>query len=361
MAKGSEFFEKSKHTIVWTVLYVLFMWVVLRYLFNFNMFSLAHWTKMLHVQLHGFAGFVFGVLVLAAVPLYVATVVLTARNKGIPIKIPLPNCLTEKPKQVQEPEPEPIVSEQEILPELPHGVPAEMRETFMRAKKNYGSHQRSVFNRPMHFDDSPVAATVVRTPENIAQPVDVPKSMPSTPVPTIADAITEIPSDTVPTLPIPTDFDVSVDDSSNSDIPVFSDIKFDDDIEDEKLDEKDTVAENVKENSVQKMINDAGYETKLQGNLILVNNCAVAVHDEDDFWVADEIDWFAAGRQKPSPIVELKKAKEEQGLNPILYIVNNNIMDYDKLVETWRKDGITIATNNDELIESIKADKKVSD
>ena len=357
MAKVAEFLETSKRTFVWTACYVLFMWLVLRYLFNFDMFSFAHWAKVMHVQLHGFAGLVFGVLVLAAVPLYVAMTVLTVRNKEIPIKIPLPKCLTEKPK-VEEPESKPIVSEQEPLPELPHGVPAEMRETFMRAHKNYATRQRSVFNRPMHFDDSPVAATVVRATENVAQPVDVPKPVSPTIVPTIADERTEAPDDTVPTLPIPTDFDVSVDDSSSSDIPVFSDIKFDDDIDDEEQNEKDTTTENVKENSVQKFIADAGHETKLQGNLILVNNCAIAVHDEDDFWVADEIDWFAAGRQKPSPIVELKKVKEEQGLNPILYIVNNNIMDYDKLVETWRKDGITIITTPEDLLKEIQNSPK---
>ena len=98
--------------IVWTVFYTLVMWAVLFGLFNFDMFSAADLAKLARVELHGFAGLVFGILVLAAIPLYVATTVLTVRNKAVPIKIPLPNCFTP-PEPVPEPEPTPIVVEQE--------------------------------------------------------------------------------------------------------------------------------------------------------------------------------------------------------------------------------------------------------
>ena len=148
MSDKKKSFANFWRAVAWTGIYVFVMWAILRGLFNFNMFSVAHLTKLLHLQLHGFAGAVFGILVLAAVPLYVATTVLTVRNKEMPVKLPLPKCLTEA-KPAPKPEPVvPVVTARETLPPVRAGVPMEMRETFMRAQKNYGARQMSVFNRP---------------------------------------------------------------------------------------------------------------------------------------------------------------------------------------------------------------------
>ena len=102
MAGNKIFSSESGRAVAWTVLYVVFMWVILYYLFNFNMFSIAHWVRLARVELHGFPGLVFGVLILAAVPMYIATIVLTMRNKSMPIKIPLPKCF-DAPTKVAEP------------------------------------------------------------------------------------------------------------------------------------------------------------------------------------------------------------------------------------------------------------------
>jgi len=317
-------FANFWRAVAWTVIYILLMWGVLRGLFNFDMFSVIHWTKLWSLELHGFAGLVFGILILAAVPLYVATIVLTVRTKTLPITIPLPKCLTEKPP-VKEPEPVvPLVVEQETLPPLPDGVPAEMRETFLRAKKNYGARQMSVFNRP---NTVPGVST-----QSAGQPV-------------FEFVGTENAQDvgSYQGMPIPTDFDI---DSSTdtSDVPVFSDIKFDDDMQDTETQDENPIDE------ICAWLCNAGLDAKRVDDLIFANGFVIAVHDDDDFWVPDELDWFAAGKQKPSPIVALKKANVEQNLKPVLYFGMANIMDIDKNSADWTADGIIIVKDKQDLL-----------
>jgi hypothetical protein len=325
MAIEKVFFSKHWHVITWTFCYVLVMWLVLRGLFNFNMFSAAHLSRLARVELHGFAGLVFGILILAAVPLYIATTVLVARNKSVPFRIPLPKCFAPLPEPEPEPAPTPVVVEQEVLPELPAGVPAEMRESFMRARKNYGVRQMSVFNRPGIAPIQP--GTVPPNTDNVIATANT----------TVSDTVSESTS-----FPIPDDFDIDTPDNV-SDVPVFSDINFDTDDNDENSD-----------SDLQKYLTDSGIEFKTSGNLIIANNFAIAVHDDDDFWVPDDIDWFAAGRQKPSPIVELLHARENDKNVPVFLVTSDNIIDFEQNVQKWRNDGITIVTNCDELLNVIK-------
>lgn len=350
MADAKDFYKKWRHVLVWTACYIFVMWLILRGLFNFNMFSAAHWLKMLHVELHGFPGFVFGIMILAAVPLYIATTVFVCRTQETPVKIHLPKCLAEKPKKPEPEKPKPVVTEQEVLVDLPKGVPAEMREIFMRAHKNYGVRQMSVFNRPSKFDNSPIATTS--------------KDVPAEPVPVVAPSSNSAPVETQksapentsenPEFPIPTDFDTPP--AKDFDVPVFSDINFGDDTDDDDTPDNDA---NVPEyTNLRDIISGAGHSTEIVGNLIVVNNCAVAVHSDSDFWVADELDWFASGRQKPSPIVELKKIAQEKGVTPILYLGETNIMDFDKVSNEWKQAGVTVVTNQDELLKLIQDSKK---
>ncbi len=337
MADKKKSFANFWRAVAWTGIYLFVMWAILRGLFNFNIFSMAHLNKLLHLQLHGFAGAVFGILVLAAVPLYVATTVLTVRNKEMPVKLPLPKCLTEK---LPEPKPEPVipvVTEKESLPPLRSGVPAEMRETFMRAQKNYGARQMSVFNRQIAPVNS--GASVGR-----AEPV----------APLVAEPITESVGMTKTEglasyggMPIPTDFDMDAPAVADTDVPVFADINFDDD---------NAPAD---ENPIEKMLNwlrGAGIDAKIADDLIVANGCAIAVHDDNDFWVPDEIDWFAAGKQKSSPIVALHAAQSEQKLRPILYLATDSIMDLDKKSAEWIADGIMIVTDKDDLLNVLRAE-----
>lgn len=346
-----DFFKKWRLAIAWTVGYAVVMWAVLRGLFNFNMLSLSHWEKLSRVELHGFPGFVFAILLLAAVPLYVATVVLTVRKNEVPVKIPVPKCFIKPPKPEPAP-PKPIVTPGEVLEDLPAGVPAEMREIFVRAHKNKSVRQMSVFNRPSKFDDSPVATTVKA--ESAPAPMMAATSTTVTPTPVVqtphaAESVSDVESD----FPIPTDFDIPA--QKDYDVPVFSDIKFDDDDEEDDGAEE---SENAEYATIKDIISGAGHNPEIVGNLIVVNDCAIAVHADDDFWVADELDWFASGRQKPSPIAELNKIATEKGLKPILYLGQANIMDFDKVSEQWRTEGIQIVTSVDELLKLIQNDSE---
>ncbi|MBP5485964.1 MAG: hypothetical protein J6Y07_04655 [Alphaproteobacteria bacterium] len=338
--------------VAWTGVYVFIMWAVLRGLFNFNMFSVAHLTKLGHLQLHGFAGAVFGILVLAAVPLYVATTVLAIRTKTMPIKIPLPKCFTETPPA---PAPEPVVPvvvEQEILPSLPAGVPAEMRENFMRAQKNYGSRQMSVFNRQNAKDKSEVS---IEQGEIIPKPV-----VETVSASTIEDVVPKAENAAPKTedvaaydgMPIPTDFDMDAPiDTADVDVPVFADINFDDD--------EDDSAKGEPESSLAKVcdwLRNNGIDASVDNDLIVANGYAVAVHDDEDFWVPDEIDWFAAGKQRPSPIVALKTAQKDKNLKPVLYLVTDSIMDLDKNSAEWNSDGIIVIKDKDEFLKLLRGE-----
>lgn len=321
--------------VAWTVFYAFLMWAILYYLFNFNMMSMAHWVRLRSVELHGFPGLVFGVLILAAVPLYIATTVLTMRNKSVPIKVPLPKCFEPVPKKTEEPAPAPIVTEQETLPELRPGVPAEMRESFMRARKNYGVRQMSIFNRPMTMGAESAAAAPTATPAVTPEMAMVP--------------VTDDVADTA--FPIPTDFDVEPSNDSDYGVPVFSDLNFDDEVA------ADSVAASMIDDLCE-FLNGAGH-TAVRGDndLITVDNFVIAVHDDEDFWVADDTDWFASGRQKPSPIAALNAAcAANSALHPILYLGAHNIMDSQEMFEKWRAAGIEIITDRDELMNRIKSE-----
>ena len=341
MGSIDKFFEKYWRAIAWTACYVLIVWAVLWGLFNFNLFSVAHLSKLARIELHGFAGLVFGLLILAAVPLYVATTVLTVRNKSVPFHIPLPKCFAPLPEPEPEPAPEPIVTEQEVLPELPHGVPAEMRESFMRARKNYGARQMSVFNRPGGAQIKPNAAI---TPPTKPQPDFVDNGVAPNGDVSVSGGIVDTGD-----FPVPTDFDIDAVDT-NSDVPVFSDINFDDD----KNKDVEIQCPDTNDSDLYQFLADAGVESVADGNLIIVNNFAIAVHDDNDFWVPDDIDWFAAGQQKPSPVAELVRARDENKYVPVFLIERNDIMDFESNVQKWRDDGITVVTNRAELLDVVK-------
>lgn len=350
MKKLFDSFVANWRAVVWSVLYVAVMWAVLRGLFGFNMFSSAHWARMANIQLHGFAGLVFGLMVLAAVPLYIATTVLTVRNKAVPINIPLPNCFTPPPPEPQEqPVRPPVVTAREPLPELPHGVPQEMREVFMRAKKNYGARQMSAFNK------TPMADFAPTMPQPLSQ--DVPQTgseqirasgQGATVAPPVSTDVSDTVQDTNVGLPIPDSFDFAP--SNDDDIPVFSDITFDDDDEIAETPSNDDAPDAQSE--LCELLSDAGIDVELRDDLIVANGFAIATHADSDFWVADELDWFAAGKRKPSPIVALTAVRDE--LKPVLYLGANNIMDLDTLSQQWRDSGIEVVSNLDELLKLIQ-------
>ena len=81
-ARIKDFYNSNKYAIWWTAGYVAACWAIMRYMFNFNIFSATRWNQLWHAHLYGFAGFVFGILILAMIPLYIATTIVIARTRA---------------------------------------------------------------------------------------------------------------------------------------------------------------------------------------------------------------------------------------------------------------------------------------
>jgi hypothetical protein len=76
---------------------------------------------------------------------------------------------------------------------------------------------------------------------------------------------------------------------------------------------------------------------------------AIAVHDDPDFWIADDGDWFATGKQKPSPANEAIAAAAACGGRAALYLAESNIMNLDALRREWESRGLRVISSLHEL------------
>jgi len=381
MKKVLEFLTLHKHAVIWTICYAFVLYMVLYCLFGFDLLVAKNWARLTHVELYSFPEIVFGMLVLAAIPLYIATTVVIVRNKECLFKFPKPNCLkpVEPVKEETKEESHVQNQEQEVI-EMPSRMPREMREGFIRAHNNMRMRQYSVFNKPVKESEEiadeqkneeiineiesekapaePVKSKV-KVPEVITQKKRVmPKSVKVETAPIVKDMESA--------LPLPESFEID-DETSVGEVhvPTFSDIKFYDDEEDddkkttpENADEKDGVTTENESDEYTDYFHDLGVTVERKDGLYLTDKFAIAVHDDDDFWVADEIDWFAPGKQKPSPITALLNAKKEQGLKPVLYLGCENIMDLDKLLPEWKKSGIKVVKKLPELSKLFVKPKK---
>ncbi len=336
MKKITDFIASRRAVIIWTVLYIAAMWCIFRVMFNFDIFSSHQWVHLYNAELRGFAGFTFGVMILAVVPLYVATAVITARNNAFMFTIPVPGVIKRiiemmtptpiAPKTAAAPaetEPAPSATTQnDATPALPDGLPTELRGAFLRARSGIGREQFSSFN--------------MRS-----------AGAPSETAPTAPD--TTAPGD----LPLPTDFDLGdgdtsiADDISNMTAPVFTEINFDDDADDTGTDVEMPLNE---DNPVLEYLGEKNIPVvAIDNDIIITDKFAIATHDDGAFWVADDTNWFASGKTKASPIVAVRAAADTHNVAPVMYIPHPNIMDFDKKREQWESDGIAIITNLDEL------------
>ena len=67
---------------------------------------------------------------------------------------------------------------------------------------------------------------------------------------------------------------------------------------------------------------------------------ATYIFDDPDFWVADdEEDWFATGKQIPSPIRILMESDADER---VLILKTNNIMNLENMIAEWEKKGIIV-------------------
>ena len=322
MNKILDFIKSHKYAIIWTLCYIATTWAILFFMFDFSIFSAPQWHRLMRAQLRGFPGFVFGILILAALPLYVATTTLIVRTKKPLITIPIPKIkipalfkhAPAEPASTPEPESEtPALGpdEADTPTELPPDMPAELRFAFIRARNNIGRVQTSAFNTPQQ-------TPVPNTPE----------------MPDIDDT----------SFPLPADFDIDTPTPDTDIMPTFTEINFDEpesntDIEFDTNDNSELI-EYLTENN-------KAYST--DDNIVITDTHAIITHSDPDFWVADTDNWFAAGRTCPSPIIAVQNAATKHNRTPIIYLATKNIMDIEKLIPEWQSAGITVITDLSEI------------
>lgn len=354
MQKLSEFFKHNHQAIKWTICYIVVMWAILQGMFNFCIFSYSDWNKLIHAELHGFAGFVFGILILAALPLYIATTVLVVRNDA-PLfkpdwsKIPfLPKLLklftptTDTPAEATtttaEPQPEPAA--QQPTPEpLPDGLPMEMRATFMRARHSATRPQVSSFDMS-HLN-------VGARPDEVAARHQKPEPvMEMAAQATASGTTTDLTDDA---LPLPADFDLPAPDEMTNTFdrpdtaPVFTEINFDD------TTPSTPTTQTADTEPVIKYLKSKSIDFKQDSDIIITPTLAIASHTSNDFWIADDDTWFATGVSRPSPVAAAINAAAAHGLRPVLYLGATNIMDLDARRAAWESAGVTVVTTPDDI------------
>lgn len=345
-----DFYSSNKYAVWWTAGYVAACWAIMHYMFNFNIFSATRWNQLWHAHLYGFAGFVFGILILAMIPLYIATTIVVARTRAplfnfkltIPewIKTFFKNAFIQTPmdepevapapesisESISEPVCEPVADATTPEPQsptpAPETIPAEMRVAYARARDNIARAQTSAFDLGHMTAPKAQVATI---------PDDEPSTSES--------------------MPIPTDFDIADTENVIGDTPIFTDIDFDDDDEtnDEGLPANDIQTPGDTNEAVIKYLTNASIPFEIIDDIVVTNKFAIASHTDSDFWVADTESWFAAGKIRKSPIASIQSIAAARNLEPVLYLGADNIMDIDELRTEWKSAGIRVISDLDEL------------
>lgn len=313
------FLTANKYAIIWSICYIFAMWAILDFMFGFSIFNGAQWHKLMRAQLHGFGGFVFGLLILSALPLYIATTTLIIRTKKplmtLPtLKIKLPKFFIE-PKQaapqiITEQKNDDTITNSPSEQKLPDELPPELYGTFLRARTTIGHNI-------------------------IIQPNSEPQSSPQT---------------NSDILPLPTDFDIQLDDipgfddTPNFSTPVFTDVNFNN-----TPPQNNSYDSNGINQDIIKHLNQNETTFTIIDDTIITDKYAIITHDDNDFWVTDNENWFATGKTRPSPIKSILKIAQEHNVTPVLYLASTNIMDLEQLIPEWQKNGIIIIRSADEI------------
>lgn len=366
-----EILTKHKHAIIWTACYITIMWCILQFLFNFDMFSVQQWIRVSHAHLHGFGGFVFGILTLAALPLYVATTTIIWRNQAPLITIPTPKLNKNAvANESVSSDTQTVVQKTERT--LPANLPPELSHQFIKLRKSsvnleqFSQYTEKNSQVVVSTDPSP---TQQKTPEVAVQPVPQP-------VPVMANVAIPSQATTQPqqnaqqsapsksfidpenkTLPLPDEFDFA-DDATDSqtfadinfgDMPKFTDIDFDNN-NDADNDADDSIGA-AEQQLVQYLCDKNITLQSVEESVIITDKFAIAIHDDPDFWIADEPDWFAQGKQKKSPITELQTIATSNNKKPIFWLAQTNIMDLENKTAQWEQDGIIVITDLNQIPE----------
>ena len=325
MKKILDFLKSNILLVRWTLGYFLFLAIILRFLFKFNVFSAYHWWKFAHATLHGFGGLVFGAIMYSAIPIYIASALIIYRKKTAIITLPFSDkikSLFEKIKTLlttttEQPAPAPEKAteenkEEDKTPEYPTDMPRELYIPYMRAKQNMHLNMTtSTFNQPAQKQSEPES----NEPQNE-----------SFPIPSDFDISDSLP----PSTPQPT-----------NDFPVFKDLDFDTPLEPAKPEKLS--------NSVTKYFDANGTEYETYQDFVATKKYVIYDHGDEDFWIMDDDTWFASKKQIKSPISDLLDLAKQNDLTPVLYLESQNIMDLDGTVEKFKSAGIRVVKKLEEL------------
>lgn len=290
-----------KQAMIWSLFYITSVFLILFLLFDFNILSKIDWTILINSRLQNFSGFVFGVLLLSIVPLYFATIYLIVKNKKTIFKI----FETKKETKIENDEIDTEIKTENDTPQIPEHIPIELHGAFLRIKRN------SVNNfSTFELKDLPNENTVSENTN-------------------------------LDNIPLPDNFDLTESefDPDSFDFPKFKEINFDDDKR--KPNENSEIIKLMMENNIDINIID--------DEIIVYKDMSIISHTDSDFWIADNENWFANGKQKKSPIESVLNISNKHGYIPVIYLGNDNIMNIEEKIEDWKSKGIKIINNLDEL------------
>ena len=72
-------------------------------------------------------------------------------------------------------------------------------------------------------------------------------------------------------------------------------------------------------------------------------------HNDEDFWIMDDDNWFASGKQKKSPVNRLIDLSEQYTVSPVIYFETKNILDIEHVITGLEKRGIRVIMSLSEL------------
>lgn len=321
MNKILKFLQRHKYSVIWTICYAICTWAILYFMFKFNIFNGAQWHRLARAELRGFGGFVFGVLLLAATPLYIATTAIIVRTKKPLITIPkpkFPKIITPQKKAGEKqpentPQPTPQEKENTNNETLSDEIPHEIRAAFIRARNKLETYAQNPSCIPTD------RTSCIPVPEN-----DI--------------------------LPLPTDFDIGPIDiaPTHFDTPIFTEINFDS-TPNKAEETADPIPAFISNKKIIDYLTETNQDFNITDDIIVTKTHAIISHNDSDFWVIDDENWFANGKTRPSPISKIYNFANDHNLIPVIYLESTNIMDLDTYIEKWHEMGIHVITTPSEL------------
>ena len=317
-------------------------------MFGFDIFNIFHLAKIPTLRLNGLPGLAFGTLMLATIPVYLAGMKFIRDNKKPFVSLPF---ATAKKKQEESDDAKPEIKNTESEITLPPDLPTELHQLYLRAVRNDAfSNIKSAFEMD---DGGGVGAGSPRPGAGTA------------PLQNIPDSVTTQPADPTSSFPIP-DFDSELEKDSDDAAPTFGDISFGSgdapafktlfdtgDTDNSPHRGESARTKRAPVGGIEQQLQSLGFKTSTDGEIVIAKKnkkiFAIAVHDDSDFTIADSEEWFAAGKQKPSPVAAAVAAAKKHDATPVIYLAENNIMDLENMKTAWTDAGVRVIDDLDDL------------